>query len=149
MPIIETSIAIQAAPAKVWAYLADIQGYPGWMKGILSLQSTSEATRGVGASFRQVSRGPFGLRVVDDMVCTEWMEGKVLIIEHRGSVKGKTSFQVISIELGSRVRWREEPRLPMGFLGELLFRLLFRRALRRTFSHDLRSLKNLVEGEPG
>ena len=149
VPIIETSIAIQATPAKVWAYLADIQGYPRWMKGILSLEITSEATRGVGASFWQVSRGPFGVRVVDDMVCTEWVEGEVLIIEHRGSVKGETSFHVTSIELGSRVRWREEPRLPMGCLGELVFRLFFRRALRRTFSHDLRSLKDLVEGELG
>ena len=36
--------------------------------------------------------------------------------------------------------------MPLGWLGELTFRLLFRRGLRRTFSQDLRNLKARVEG---
>ena len=88
MAIIEVSIGIQASPAQVWAYMADIPRHPQWMTGIHSLEMTSAGTQGVGTSFRAVSRGPLHTRVVDDMVCTEWTEGEVLSVEHRGSVRG-------------------------------------------------------------
>ena len=149
MATIELSIGILASPAQVWACLADIQRRPEWMSGILSFESTSERTRGVGAAFRMVSRGPFGTRVQDDLVCTKWDEEEVLVMERRGGIKGRGSFYLMPIELGTRVRLREELRMPLGLLGEVAFRLLFRRALRRTFRQDIRKLKALVEGGEG
>ena len=145
MATIEVSIGILASPAEVWTYLADIQRQPQWMSGIHSLEITSETAQGVGAAFRVIARGPFGTTVVDDMVCTEWVEAELLTMEHRGRIKGKGSMHLVPIELGTRFRWREELRMPLGLLGELAFRLLFRRALRRTFNQDIRKLKALVE----
>ncbi|MCZ6891828.1 MAG: SRPBCC family protein [Chloroflexi bacterium] len=145
MATIEHSIGILASPAQVWARLTDIQGQPDWMTGIRSLEITSETTRGLHTTFRVVSRGPFGTRVVDDMEYTEWVEEQALVVEHRGSVKGHGTFLLTPIELGTRLGWREEIRMPLGLLGELVFRLLYRRALRRTFKQDLWNLKRLVE----
>ncbi|MCZ6615637.1 MAG: SRPBCC family protein [Chloroflexi bacterium] len=145
MATIEHSIGILASPAQVWARLTDIQGQPDWMTGIRSLEITSETTRGLHTTFRVVSRGPFGTRVVDDMEYTEWVEEQALVVEHRGSVKGQGTFLLTPIELGTRLGWREEIRMPLGLLGELVFRLLYRRALRRTFKQDLWNLKRLVE----
>ena len=105
-----------------------------------------EAPRHADDTFRMVARGPFGTRVHDDLVCTEWDEEEVLAMERRGGIKGKGSFYLVPIELGTRVRLREELRMPLGLLGELAFRLLFRRPLRRTFNRDIRKLKTLVEG---
>ena len=89
--------------------------------------------------------GTLGVRVVDEMVYTEWIE-EVLTVEHLGSIKGKRSFLLKPIELGTYLHWREELHMPLGWLGDLVFRLMFRSALRRTFTQDLRSLKAQVEG---
>ncbi|MCZ6789231.1 MAG: SRPBCC family protein [Chloroflexi bacterium] len=145
MATIEHSIGILASPAQVWARLTDIEGQPDWMTGIRSLEITSETTRGLRTTFRVVSRGPFGTRVVDDMECTEWIEDQAFAVEHQGSVKGRGTLLLTPIELGTRLGWREEIRMPLGLLGELVFRLLYRRALRRTFKQDLWNLKRLVE----
>lgn len=149
MAIIDLFIGILASPAQVWAYLADMQRQPQWMTGIRSFEITSESVQGIGSSFRVISRGPLGMRVVDEMVCTEWGEGEVLTMEHRGSIKGRSSFTLMPIELGTSLRWREELRMPLGWLGEVAFRLMFRGALRRTFRQDLRNLKAQVEGGKG
>lgn len=145
MATIEHSIGILASPARVWARLTDIQGQPDWMTGIRSLEITSETTRGLHTTFRVVSRGPFGIRVVDDMECTEWVEEQALVVEHQGSVKGRGIFLLTPIELGTRLGWREELGMPLGLLGDLVFSLLYCRALRRTFRQDLWNLKRLVE----
>ena len=145
MATIELSIAILAAPSQVWTYLADIRRRPEWMSGIDNLEAASESTRGVGAAFRMVSRGPFGIKLYDDFVCTKWDEDETLVMERRGSIKGKNAFYLVPIELGSRVQLKEELCMPLGLLGELVFHLLFRRHLRRTLSQDIWNLKALVE----
>ena len=146
MPVLDTTIAIQATPDKVWGYLSDIQLYKRWMTGMDSLIQTSEISRGTGASFKAVSKGPFRTRLEDRMVCTQWIENVLLTLTHHGDVRGETVFRLIPIELGTRIRWQEELWVPLGFPGRLLFTLLFRKTLRQTFSRDIQNFKSLVEG---
>ena len=146
VPVLDTTIAIQATPEKVWGYLSDIPLYTRWMTGIDRLIQTSEIPRGIGASFRATSKGPFRTRLEDRIVCTQWIENVLLTLTHHGDVRGQTVFRLIPIELGTRIRWQEEFWVPLGFPGRLLFAMLFRRTLRQTFTRDIRNLKSLVEG---
>ena len=145
MAIIELSIGIMASPAHVWRCLTDFQAHTMWMTGITSFQITSDIESGLHTSFRVVSRGPFGIRVVDDVECTEWVDMKTLALEHRGAIKGHSVFLLAPIELGTRLSWREELCVPFGLLGGIVFYLLYRRLLRRTFRQDLWNLKRVVE----
>jgi len=92
-----------------------------------------------------MSKGPFGIRVVDDMECVESIKERQFTIDHVGRVKGFSRFTLAPIEDGTRLSWHEEIYMPLGMLGKFIVRIFYKRKLRRTFTRDLWRLKKLAE----
>ena len=115
------------------------------MTDICNLKINQTGVSGKNTTFQVTSKGPFGMRVVDDMECVEWIKERQLTINHVGRVKGFSRFTLSPIEDGTRFTWHEEIRIPLGILGKLIFRIFYKNKLRRTFTRDLWSLKKLAE----
>jgi hypothetical protein len=146
MTRIGLTIQIGAPLADVWRHLADIPSHTEWMQDALAITSTSEAISGVGAAFECATRvGPF--RTTDRLVVTEWVDGQVIAIEHRGVVTGTGRF---SAEADSPrrtlLRWDEDLRFPW-WLGGRVVGVASAPVLRRIWQGNLRRLSQMIESD--
>jgi uncharacterized protein YndB with AHSA1/START domain len=65
------SVTIRRPQQQVFDYLADGTHDPDWRQGVLEIRRTS-ATDGLGATYRQVLRGPGGRRIDGDYRITQF-----------------------------------------------------------------------------
>lgn len=145
MVSIVISIGILATSRQVWSLLSDIERQSEWMTNICNLEINEAGGLDKNTTFQVTSKGPFGIRVVDDMECVESIKERQLTINHVGRVKGVSRFTLDPIEDGTRLTWYEDIYIPLGILGKLIFRIFYKRKLRRTFIRDLWKLKKLAE----
>jgi hypothetical protein len=83
-----------------------------------SISFHGDRRRGVGAAFACVT--PVGpLRSLDEMVVTEWEEGRALSVAHRGLVRGGGRFSLEDLRGATRLTWRERVEFPWFFAGPL------------------------------
>src|SRR5918996_846041 len=54
----ENAVTIQRPAAEVFAYLADFENVPAWNNAIVETRKTTEASVGVGTTYRQVRKLP-------------------------------------------------------------------------------------------
>jgi uncharacterized protein YndB with AHSA1/START domain len=67
----EYTVTVDRPAAQVFAYLADGGNNPRWRDGVLEIQRSSGGD-GVGATYRQVLRGPAGRRLRGDYRITAY-----------------------------------------------------------------------------
>ena len=138
MVTIRVSTVVPAPPETVWADLREIGDHVQWMADAEAIRFAGPQRRGAGVRFDCVTRvGP--IRLTDRMEVTDWVDGQVLGIRHRGLVSGKGQFRLAAkSEPGGEIRtefaWTETLRFPWrlgGPAGEALARPILRRMWRR------------------
>jgi uncharacterized protein YndB with AHSA1/START domain len=139
VPRIRIDRTIDAPPPAVWRRLADIADHVSWMADAASIRFLGDQRVGVGTTFECETRvGP--LRTRDVMEVTEWREGEVIGVRHRGLVTGTGQFLLRSADGGrSTVVWDESLRLPW-WLGGALGGLVAAPVLRAVWRGNLRRL---------
>lgn len=135
------STTIDAPPQVVWPHLAALDTHVEWMADADAIRFTSAQRRGVGTSFECDTRvGPF--RLTDRMEVTEWEEGRLIGVRHRGVVSGTGRFTIERLDRGERTRFTWEERLAFPWrLATPVLGAIWRRNLGR--------LKDRVETSAG
>lgn len=127
----------------MWDAAADLASHAEWMADARSITFETAQRRGPGTRLRVETRiGP--LRTNDLMVVDEWLEGRVIGVEHRGLVTGRGRFELLPTAGGTRFTWREELAFPW-FLGGHLTAWLARPVLARLWRRNLAGLKARLE----
>lgn len=128
------AVVVPAAPARVWAELADIRSHVEWMADATSITFTSTRRTGVGTTFDCATRvGP--IRLVDRMEITEWRPARAMGVRHVGVVTGAGRFRLQRRgRRRTKVTWEEDLALPWwlgGPVAAIVLRMIWRRNLRR------------------
>lgn len=131
---------IDARPQAVWPHLAALDTHVEWMADADAIRFTSAQRSGIGTSFECDTRvGPF--RLTDRMEVTEWEEGRLIGVRHRGVVSGTGRFTLERLDRGERTRFTWEERLAFPWrLATPILGAIWRRNLTR--------LKQRVEAAP-
>ncbi|MEY2567406.1 MAG: hypothetical protein QOE35_1935 [Actinomycetota bacterium] len=147
MTRIRTTTLIDAPTASVWRVVRDIASHPTWMRDAVAVRFLTDMREGVGTAFDCDTKvGPF--RMVDRMEVTEWDEGSVIGITHRGLVTGRGRFTIEPARQDrTRFTWDERLRFPW-WAGGPVGGLLASPVLRRIWRSNLRLLKAKVEAGP-
>ena len=104
------------AHERVWEALADLRSHPEWMKDAVGLTFTGDQTTGVGTLMDVETRiGP--LRTVDVLEVTDWVDGEMIGVEHRGLVTGTGRLSVAQDGKGALVSWTEDLVFPWWLGG--------------------------------
>jgi uncharacterized membrane protein len=74
------TVVIDRPASDVFAFVADATNDPLWRDGIVSISRSSE-TAGVGATYKQVIRGPGGAHMAGDFTITEYEPDRALGFE--------------------------------------------------------------------
>lgn len=117
----KVTTTISAPPQTVWPHLADLGSHVEWMADAEAIRFTTPQRRGVGTTFECDTRvGPF--RVVDRMEVTEWDEGRLIGVRHRGLVSGTGRFTLERLDGGQRTRftWQEDLAFPWRLAAPVL-----------------------------
>ena len=146
MARIDITRTIAAPPEAVWAVLEDIEHQGQWMVDVRKLKVVSRQKSGAG-TIMHVTSTLFGLPVVRDvMEITAWEPPERMDIVHRGQFHGSGSFVLSAAAHGvTEFRWIEEFRPPLGRLGELVFALIVRPHLIRTFARSMANVRRIAE----
>ena len=118
MRSIKVSRRISAAPADVWAVLADFPNIAAWNSGVAKSFSTSEATDGVGAR-RHCDLAPFG--ELEETI-KEWDEPHRLVVSIDSAKKlpiahGLVTFVLVPAEDATETSIEYAYKPKFGLLG--------------------------------
>jgi uncharacterized protein YndB with AHSA1/START domain len=114
---IEVAVEIDAAPAVVWAHVADVRRHVSWMADAVAVRLI-EGPPGTGQRFECDTKiGP--IRLTDEMTITAWSPPERMGVRHTGLVTGSGAFTLTPIDSDRRTRftWREELRFPWWLGG--------------------------------
>jgi hypothetical protein len=140
---IEIAVVYDAPPQRVWAEIADLASHSQWMKDAERIEFVKGQNTGPGTRMRVPTRiGPF--RTDDSMTVVEWVEGRVIAVEHVGAVSGVGRFEIESSGDRTKMVWTERLAFPW-WLGGALGAWLARPILRSTWTANLRRLGERVE----
>lgn len=130
--MINLTVHLDASPERVWAELANLGSHAEWMADAGAIHFVTDQTTGVGTEMRVPTRiGP--LRTNDLMTVVEWVEGRLIAVEHVGAVSGVGRFETRPADGGTRLSWSEQLRFPWwlaGPLGAMLARPFLKRVWR-------------------
>ncbi len=141
MRSIKLSRRIPAAPAKVWAVLADFPNIATWNTGVAKSFATSDITGGVGAQ-RHCDLAPFG--ELEETV-TEWDDARRMVISIDVARKLPIAHAEVTFVLSPAddatdvsVDYTYQPKF--GVLGRIMSSLALDRQLAKGFKGFLRDL---------
>jgi carbon monoxide dehydrogenase subunit G len=142
--VIEVLETLPGPPEVVWTLITDWEHQDDWMLEASDFEVIGDRREGVGVEADATVRIG-GIRTRDRIRVGMWEPPRILVIDHLGWVNGSGEIQLVPIEGGTRMRWRETLFAPkvLGPLGRFGLRL-FAPLLRRTFRRDLRVLRSLV-----
>jgi uncharacterized protein YndB with AHSA1/START domain len=130
------SITIPAPRAEVWEDFSQLSRHVEWMHDAVRIDFLSDHQRGLGTSFRCVTKvGPF---TTDDiMTVNRWDEGSAVGVEHRGLISGVGVFQLAGEGQSTTLTWQEQLHFPWWLGGALtetvatpILRLIWRKNLK-------------------
>ena len=141
MRSIKVSRRISAAPADVWAVLADFPNIAAWNSGVAKSFSTSEATDGVGAR-RHCDLAPFG--ELEETI-KEWDEPHRLVVSIDSAKKlpiahGLVTFDLVSAEDATETSIEYAYKPKFGLLGQIMGSLALDGQLTKGFNGFLKDL---------
>ena len=141
MRSIKVSRRISAAPADVWAVLADFPNIAAWNSGVAKSFSTSEATDGVGAR-RHCDLAPFG--ELEETI-KEWDEPHRLVVSIDSAKKlpiahGLVTFVLVPAEDATETSIEYAYKPKFGLLGQIMGSLALDGQLKKGFNGFLKDL---------
>ena len=141
MRSIKVSRRISAAPADVWAVLADFPNIAAWNSGVAKSFSTSEATDGVGAR-RHCDLAPFG--ELEETI-KEWDEPHRLVVSIDSAKKlpiahGLVTFVLVPAEDATETSIEYAYKPEFGLLGQIMGSLALDGQLTKGFNGFLKDL---------
>jgi uncharacterized protein YndB with AHSA1/START domain len=141
MRSIKVSRRISAAPADVWAVLADFPNIAAWNSGVAKSFSTSEATDGVGAR-RHCDLAPFG--ELEETI-KEWDEPHRLVVSIDSAKKlpiahGLVTFVLVPAEDATETSIEYAYKPKFGLLGQIMGSLALDGQLTKGFNGFLKDL---------
>ena len=139
-----SSVSIDAPRNVVWEAVEDVRQHSDWMADAAQIRLTSTQVTGVGTTFECETRvGP--LRTLDRMAITEWEEGRLMGVEHRGLVTGVGRFRLEDqSDGGTTFIWEEDLSFPW-WLGGRATAALARPLLALIWRQNLRRLAGMFE----
>jgi hypothetical protein len=147
MAKIRVATVLDAAPAAVWADLADVASHVDWMADATAIRFLSSQTSGPGTRFECDTKiGP--LTLTDVMEITEWVPGKVMGVRHTGVVTGTGRFTQKKSRGGrTQFRWSERLVFPL-WMGGPVGAFAAKPVLRWVWRRNLTRLGGRFEREP-
>ncbi|MDG2428672.1 MAG: SRPBCC family protein [Acidimicrobiales bacterium] len=141
-----SSVEIHAPRDVVWTAIADVRQHSEWMMDAAEINLTSEQTSGVGTTFDCETRvGP--IRTLDRMTITEWEEGRLMGVTHRGIVTGVGRFRLEDLSDNATVFiWEEDLSFPW-WAGGRVIAVLASPVLGLIWRRNLKRLAAIVEGQ--
>ncbi len=115
---VKVSINVAFSPSDVWQELRHIDRHVNWMMDAVSIDFIGEQREGIGTTFDCLTKiGPF--KTVDRMTITEWQDGEVMGVEHRGIITGRGNFSLTPNAQGTTIEWFESLEFPWWALGTI------------------------------
>jgi carbon monoxide dehydrogenase subunit G len=141
---IAVAVVIDAPPSVVWAVVERVEDHGRWMTDAASINFVGDRRRGVGTLMIVDTRvGP--LRLADHMEITEWVDGYVMGVRHRGVVTGRGRFTLEAVgSTATRFAWTESLQFPW-WMGGPLGGAIGGRVLAAIWRKNLKNLKAVVE----
>jgi len=139
-----SSVSINAPRNVVWEAVADVRRHSDWMADAAEIRLTSVQATGVGTTFECETRvGP--LRTLDRMAVTDWEEGRLMGVEHRGLISGVGRFRLEDqSDGGTRFIWDEYLSFPW-WLGGRTTAALARPVLALVWRQNLQRLADMFK----
>lgn len=131
---------IDAPVAVVWDDVSRLERHVEWMRDAARIDFVTEQRSGPGTAFDTLTKiGP--LSTTDRMTITEWEEGRVIGVRHRGAVVGEGRFTFRPLgDDRTHFEWAETLTLPWrlgGRVGELAVKPI----LSAVWQRNLRTLR--------
>lgn len=143
MLLYRAAVRVDAAPERVWEWLADWDRSSRWILGT-TVEVVGAQHDGVGTQTRAVTRIA-GIKLIDEMTVTRWEPPRLIEVRHnRRPMLGDAWFEVVPVPGGSQLEWVEDLELPFGRLGELAGSVV-RAQVEWGLGKSLTKLKLLVE----
>ncbi len=141
---IRGEVAIAAPIEHCWTHLSDLGSHVEWMADAETITFTTEQHQGVGTTFDCLTKvGP--LKTVDKMRVVEWVDGRVVGVQHTGVVVGTGRFELATTGPdGCKIVWTEDLRFPW-YLGGVLTAFGAKPVLRRIWLRNLRRFQGICE----
>jgi hypothetical protein len=140
---IQITQAFSVSPDVLWQELRQINRHVLWMHDAVAITFNDDQREGVGTQFLCTTKvGPFVTQ--DKMVITQWVEEKVMGVEHRGLIRGSGVFEIAANAGGSELSWSEKLEFPW-WLGGPLGSYVATPVLRRIWRMNLRTLASITE----
>jgi len=137
MPSAEYAVTIHRPIEAVFAYVADGENCPQWRTGVLDITHTGGGD-GLGATYRQGVKGPFGRRIAADYEITGYEPNR--LIEFRttaGPARPHGRYEFAELDGGTRLSFSLEATLS-GVQA-----LLMSSMVQRTMDVEVRALDRL------
>lgn len=144
MPRLDHSIDIKAPTDEVFAYIADVNSHPDWVKWTKVAQDTSPERKGVGGTSAGVMQvGPKKESV--ETLTTEYKEGQFVTRRTTRGMQMTDRLSVLPAADGTKVAWSVDYKPPMGGLGKLMDALFMERLFDQLMQDSLSNLKERME----
>jgi uncharacterized membrane protein len=142
---VEKSIEIKASPEKVWPMISSWDGWMEWYAPFKKIEHTSKEKNKVGATVHILSELA-GVKAGWDAEITEVIENEKGAWRSTGGSFTGFGFNALSpTKAGTKVTIMMDYELPYSFLGKLVDKLRFHKALDKAYDVGLKKLKDMLE----
>jgi uncharacterized membrane protein len=144
MPRLDNSIEIKSPPETVFAYLADIESHPEWVKWTKEAEVTSLEKTGLGStSTMKMQVGPRKETV--EAIVTEFKPDEFVAWRNTRGMDMTDRLSVVPYQDGTKVAWSVDYKPPMGGMGKLVDLLFMERLFDQLAKDSLTLLKERLE----
>ena len=144
MPVLESSIVINAPVEKVFAIEDDPKRLPEYLPGIAEIAEYERTPERIGETSTYVYKA-MGMRFRGGATLLERDENKRIITKIEGGVEGTNTNTYEQEGEGTRVTWHLDYRKKGGILGSIINKLFVERQNERNAAQGLENLKSLCE----
>jgi len=130
---------------EVFAYAVDPDKLPSWQTNTVSARREDDGPYGVGSRLREVHRAPGGKELESIVEVVEFEPDRAFALEVREGTPVHAHLTFDPAGDGTRMRFRAHGRLtgPTRLIEPLVGRML-----RRQFTEQVATLKEVLEGSP-
>ena len=144
MPRLDHSIDIKVPADQVFAYVADVEAHPEWVKWTKAAEVTSPDRKGVGSTAAGVMQvGPKKEKI--ETLTTEYKDGEFLTRRTTRGMQMTDRLSVLPFGDGTKVAWSIDYTPPMGSMGKLMDMLFMERLFDQLMKDSLTNLKHRLE----
>ena len=132
---VHATVLLPVGVEVAWARLLDWERQPEWMGDAATVRVITPQREGPGVRIAVRTKILGFPLLTDTLEVTEWDPPTRLVMVRRGFVRGRGEWRLDPTDGATTFIWREEIRMPLPLLGELVLRLyrpFLRRLMRRS-----------------